>query len=79
MPQRLRNPNCSRVIFQAGYTADLEEHELTAHKNLPTNTLLLTGIHTKGEFEKSKYNYINGITFPDDVLYLTNLSDFNHI
>ena len=39
----------------AGNTFDLEQHELTTSTNVPIYTLLLAGIHTKGESEKSKY------------------------
>ena len=34
---------------------DIEQHELTIGTNVPIYTLLLAGIHTKGEPEKSKY------------------------
>ena len=39
----------------AGNTYHLEQHELTTGTNAPIYTLLLAGIHTKGESEKSKY------------------------
>ena len=57
-----------------GNTYDLQQHELTTGTNVPIYALLLARIHTKDESEKSKY--INGITFPDHVLYMNNLSVF---
>ena len=36
----------------AGNTYDLEQHELTTGTNVP----IYSGMHTKGEPEKSKYN-----------------------
>ena len=43
------------IYDTAGNTHDLEQHESTTSTNVPIYTLLLAGIDTKGESEKSKY------------------------